>query len=286
MTSAQAAPPQEGHPNDGNLLARRYKDGESLCYHMKATNRGHSGTIQYEADAKATVAKNTSGSFLEEYSWSGLSFNGQAVTLPAATAEFRQPLSLDPAVSPSLPDLSHANPMLIGPMADLLTFYADLWLAVKQGTLKKPGDHAYVKYGSASSWADGIRTLIGQDSIDFDLTLAEVNARVAKLVVRHVPPAQSQIRIPTKWMEAPVADTSNNWIEVSKTDSGKYLAEIGKEIFDVELTVDLGDGKILSATMDNPVSVLGRECVDAELTNCGEAQRYEIRRQIELQFAP
>jgi hypothetical protein len=50
----------------------------------------------------------------------------------------------------------------------------------------------------------------------------------AKIVVRHVPPAQPQIQIPLKWMEAPVADAANNWVEASKTDNGRYLAEIGK----------------------------------------------------------
>src|SRR5262249_9791925 len=123
-----------------------------------------------------------------------------------------------------------------------------------------------------------------QDSIDFDITLSEENAKdgTAKLVVRHVPPLRPQIPLPSKWMEAPVADTANNWVEVSKLENGKYLAEIGKETFDVEIAVSLGDGKILRATMDNPVVVYARECSDSALTECGEAEHYQIRRQIDL----
>jgi hypothetical protein len=178
--------------------------------------------------------------------------------------------------------------MLIGPSADLLTFYADLWLAIKQGALVHSGDHVYVRHGTPSSWADGTRTLIGQDSIDFDITLSVVNpdTGTAKLLVRHLPPSKPQIPIPAKWMEAPVADTANNWIQVSKTDSGRYLGEVGKETFDVEITVNLADGKMISATMDNPVSVSSRECIDEALTHCSEAERYQIRRQIELRSLP
>lgn len=253
---------------------------------MKASNQGRNQTIRYEADAKGVVNKDGSGHFVEEFRWSGLSFNDQVVALPAGDSNFRQRLSLDPAVSPSLPDFTHVNPMLIGPIADLLTFYSDLWLAVKQGTLVHVGDHRYVTHGIPNSWADGARTLIGQDSIDFDLTLVEVNAEngTAKLAVRHVPPAQPQIKVPAKWMEAPIEDTANNWLEVSKGDSGKYLAEVGKETFDVDITVSLANGKILAATMDNPVAVFARQCSDEALSQCGKPEHYQIRRRIELRL--
>jgi hypothetical protein len=287
---AQATNAQAGNaaPATSNPLVRRYKEGELLKYHMKATNQGHAGTVRYEADAKGIATKDSSGHFVEQFHWSGLSFNGQMVTLPANATEFRQQLSLDPAVPPTLPDLSRVNPMLVGPCADLLTFYADLWLAMRQGTLVHPGDHTHVKHGLPNSWADGTRTLVGQDSIDFHLTLVEANPRngSAKVIVRHVPPEQPQIKVPVKWMEAPVADTANNWVEVSRADNGKYLAEIGKETFDVEITVSSANGQILSATMDNPVSVLARECDDASLTTCSDPNRYQVRREIEVRLVP
>lgn len=267
-----------------NPLARHYREGESLAYHMKATNQGRNGTIRYEADAKGVVKKSAAG-FVEEYAWSNLSYNGQAMNLPAG--DFRQPLSLDPQASPGLPDFSHVNPMLIGPVADMLNFYVDEWLAIKQ-SLHKSGDHVYVKRGGANSWADGVQTILGQDSIDFDITLSGVDdtSHTAKVVVRHVPPEKPGIQIPVKWMEAPVADTPNNWVEVSKAGDGKYVAEIGKEIIEVTLTVSLADGKILGATMDNPVTVMARECTDAALMQCGDAEHYQIRRQIEIKLVP
>lgn len=283
--SAQVAPAGKEVAKAISPLIRHYQDGETLAYHMKATNQGRDGTIRYEADARGVVQKNQSG-FLEEYAWSGLSYNGRAVPLSANPAESRQQVSLDPAAMPLIPDFTKVNPVLIGPIADFMTFYVDLWLAEKQGTLIRAGDHAFVKNGRPNSWADGKKTVLGNDAIDFDLTLVEVNDRTAKLIVRHVPPAQPQIQLPAEWMHTPVADTANNWAEVSKTNDGKYVAGVGKEIFDVELTIDRTDGKILSATMDNPVTVLSRTCVDAELSKCGEPEHYAIRRQIELKLAP
>ena len=88
-----------------------------------------------------------------------------------------------------------------------MTFYADLWLANKTGQLTHPGDHFYVKAGTPSSWASGSQVILGQSSIDFDLTLKSVNPsdQTAVLIVRHVPPDRSQVTLPAAWMQTPVS---------------------------------------------------------------------------------
>jgi len=280
------SPNSQAAPANRNLLSRHYRDAEALAYRMKGTNNGYRGTIQYEAQANGVVKKNSAGMFIEQFGWANLSFNNNAIPLSQRDANFRQSLSLDTDYKLSVPDLSQVTPMLIGPITDLLAFYADLQLAIRQEGLKHAGDHVYVKYGAASSWADGVNTVIGEDSIDFDITLAEVNAndKTASLVIRHVSPEKPQIKTPAEWMRTPVSDTPNNWIEVQKNKDGKYAAEIGKETFDVRMRISLVDGKILSAVMDNPVEALRRECGDAALTNCSDPVRYQIRRQIELRL--
>jgi hypothetical protein len=152
----------------------------------------------------------------------------------------------------------------------------------------RKGDHAYVKFGGPVSWADGSYVIIGEDSIDFDLTLKDLNAadQIATLLVRHVPPPQPKVKLPAPWTQTPVADTPNNFIDIKKNSSGKYVAEVGKETFDVEIKVRLKDGKILTAKMDNLVKVRKRECIDAALLECGEPTDHPIRREIELQLVP
>ena len=73
---------------------------------------------------------------------------------------------------------------------------------------------------------------------------------------------------------------------MKKNNAGKYDAEVGKETFDVEIKVSLADGKILSATLNNPVDAVKRECSDAAFSNCGEATHHHILRQIELRLVP
>lgn len=264
-------------------LARHYIDGEKITYQMKGDNDGWT----YQVQASGVVKKNADGHFVEEYGWSDFKSNA-GMTLSPASLGFRQTLSLDPAISPSIPDLSKVQPFLIGPLTDMLTFYSDLWLAIRQSGLMHTGDHAYVPYGTPASWADGNYVILGEDSIDFDLTLKEVNmaAQVATVVVRHVPPAQPKVKLAAAWMQAPVADTPNNWIDVKKNQAGKFVAQVGKETFDVELKVGLKDGRILSATLDNLVQLRQRECSDAAFAECGDPSSHQIRRKIELQLVP
>ena len=131
---------------------------------------------------------------------------------------------------------------------------------------------------------DGTRVLVGEDAIDFDMTLRTVDAAAgtALLEVKHVPPKDSAVPFKAAWMQAPVGDGTNNWVEIVKNAQGKYEAGVGLEMFTVDLTVSTADGHIVSATMENPVSTIERVCEDEALTTCGPAKRHEILRKIEL----
>jgi len=261
------------------LLSRRYHEGEKLTYRMKGVNE----SWRYVIQATGIVKKDVAGKYIEEYAWSNLTSNGAPFNLPPGSLEFRQILSLDPDQRPSIPNLAVVHPMLIGPITDMLTFYADLWLATRTGQLTRAGDHVYQKLGVPASWADGNNVIIGEDSIDFDITLKDVDGsnQVATLLIRHVPPAQPAVKLPAAWMREPVADTPNNWVEVTK-QGDKYVAAIGKQTFDVQMRVSLVEGKILSGTIENPVKAKERDCNDAALTNCGDPRPHAILRQIEI----
>jgi len=268
-------------PRGEALLARRYREGETLTYRMKGVNENW----RYELQASGVVKKGESGKFTEEYAWSKLISDGKAFPLSAASQQFRQVLSLGPEKPPSMPNLAEVQPILIGPITDLMTFYVDLWLANRTGKLTHAGDHAYQKLGMPASWADGNYVVLGEDSIDFDMTLTNVDRsnQVATLLVRHVPPEEPAVHLPAAWMREPVADTKNNWVNVTKRD-GKFVAAVGKETFDVQVKVSLVDGKILSGTMENPVKSRERDCEDAAYTKCGDPRPHEILRHIEIEL--
>jgi hypothetical protein len=153
---------------------------------------------------------------------------------------------------------------------------------------KKPGDHFYFKMGTPSSWADGTHVLTGDSSIDFDFTMKSIDpaAGTATLEVKHVPPAKPQIPLPGAWMQTPVADTANNWVEVTKRADGKFDAAVGQETFTVDLTISLADGKILAGKMDNVVQTIERTCDDQALTQCTASEPHRIERKIEIALEP
>ncbi len=281
--AAMITPPLHSQAQTG-WLVRRYRAGETLQYGMIATNQEKNALTHYEARAFGTVKIDSAGTFFEEYSWSDLRINDRRIALPPRSLKFRQRLSLSPAYRLAIPDLGGIHPALVGPVVDLLTFYADVQMAMREPSLAQAGDHVYVNDGGVNSWADGRRILTGEDAIDFDITLADVNLRdsVVTLVVRHVPPAHPAIAPGAPWMHAPVEDTPNNWVQVARTDSGRYVASVGKETFVATIRLSLVDGRVLTAALDNSVHVMERECRDSSLAQCGPPVRYTITRRIQI----
>jgi len=278
VATTQVSLAAQGTPQAGRLLSRRYVEGERIQYLMK----GQDGGSTYEVRLTATTNKTSDGRFVDEFAWSDMVANGVSRALPPTSQAFRLAVTLEGGAPFEVPDLAKA-PGLIGPITDLMTFYADLFLAMHQGVLRIARDHFHFANPKSSSWADGTIVVLGEDHIDFDITLTGVDTAsdVATLLIKHVPPPAPNIRLPAEWMHARVADTPNNWVQVRKTATG-FDASVGKETFDVTLNVHMSSGKILSAKMENPVTKVTRACSDAGVTQCGDAKATPVMRRIEL----
>lgn len=280
-------PERERERAPADPLARRYAGGETLRFAMTGVNRSRESERTYTAECEGVVLRDAGGAFVEEFRWTSLRVGGREIALDEGSRSFRQRMSLDPSAEMAIPDISAVNPMLIGPILDLMTFYADLQPSLRRSGLEEVGDRAKVPHGEPNSWADGTHVLIGEDAIDFDLTLADLNDAQAVLRVRHVPPAdpKTPIRMPAPWMLEPVGDAPNNWVQVARESSlrsSRLVAAVGMETFDVTITVERPSGRILSARMENPVEVRQRRCRDESLLDCEEPVRYRIDRQVEL----
>lgn len=279
------APTGHAAAGDARPLARRYAVGEVIRYVMTGVNEGRGRMTNYTAESEGVVTRAADGTFYEDTRWTRLEIDGQEIALDEKSLAFRQQLSLDPGYQMPFPGIQDVQPQLIGPILDLMTFYVDLHPALHQHRLAKAGDHLYVPHGQPNSWADGTRVILGEDCVDFDLTLVRVGDGSADLRVRHVPPPKPTIRLPADWMRAPVGDAPNNWVQVEKDASASppvHLAAVGHEVFDVDLRIERPSGRILSARMDNPVDVLQMRCEDESLVGCGDPARYRIHRRIEL----
>jgi hypothetical protein len=229
----------------------------------------------------ATVTR-SDRQFFESLAWSDAKVDGQPRSLSAAALQFRLAVTTDGVMPFALPDLSKAEG-LIAPVTDAMTFYADLFIARHQSALRQPGDRATYHNPIVASWADGRTVLVGEDHVDFEIAVGDVDrtSGVAVLLIRHVPPAAPAIRLNADWMRAPVADTPNNWVMVSKNGNG-YTASVGNETFDVELRVAIADGRLLYATLHNPVTAITRECADQTLTQCGPPRPSPVLRHVTM----
>ncbi len=250
---------------------------------MTGLNQGRDKTVRYSADATGSVKKDDQGNLVEELTWSNLERDGtKVIDLKPGLV---QKLCLIPQTPVVIPNLATADSRLIGPITDLLTFYVDLQLAAGLKGLKKRGDRVYFPHGTPSSWADGQVVLLGQDSIDFEISIKSIDRKrhYESILVRHVPPPTLHLALAADWMKTPIDKAPNNWVEVVKAPNGKYMASVGKETFDVEMKVSLDDGRILSAKEDNSIEVEERTCSDPELQHPGSAIRYRIFRHIEIE---
>jgi len=265
-------------PQAPSFLMRRYTDGERVSYLMK----GSENETSYAVRMTATTATRTDGQFFESLAWSDAKVDGQPRSLSSAAQQFRLAVTTEGVMPFALPDLSKAEG-LIAPVTDAMTFYVDLFLARHQGGLRQPGDRATYHNPTVASWADGRTVLVGEDHVDFEIVVGDVDraAGVAVLLIKHVPPAAPAIRLNADWMRAPVANTPNNWVMVSKNGNG-YTASVGKETFDVELRVAIADGRLLSATLHNPVTAITRECADQTLMQCGPAHPSPVLRRVTM----
>ena len=255
-----------------------------MVFNLRATTQDRNRTLRYSARAQGLVRREAAG-FYEEYEWTDLEVDGNPIAFPPENQAFRQRLSLSPESPTQIPNWSQVHPSLVGPIFDLLNFYADIALAARMPGLAKSGDHAFWGHNRSHSWADGRAILVGEDAIDFDVTLRELNAadKTATLVVRHIPPTDPAINMTAAWMRPPVtASASNNWTQLVRDPPGRYTASVGAETITVTLVIDLADGKPLSGTMENAIEVRERECEDVAATRCGEPVRYRITRIVQL----
>ncbi len=274
MVNAQQATPQ------ASSLRRHYIEGAVSHYIMTGNNDGW----QYAIHATDRVMRDARGRYYEEIAWSDLDSNAHQALTPAST-QLRQTVSLDdPASYMKMPDLASVQPLLVGPITDTLTIYADLLLAL-QANLTQPGQSTYISRATPNSWADGQRVLVGQDAVDFSIKIeaTDPGEHTETLLVKHVPPPALHVLLPAKWMQGQSAPP--NFVQVSREGEG-FNAETGKETFDVRLVVDSRDGHIISAALHNPVALKTRACKDRELTQCGPETSKATLREITWKLLP
>jgi hypothetical protein len=185
------------------IANRDYTVGEKLRYRMTGLNRSSGSEQTYTVDSFHTV-KTDGETILEEISW-----------VDDEEPGFRQKLSLDLSYNQPFPNPAIIPPHLVGPAFDLLTFYVDYRL-ILDSKLTEPGDSAYIEHGKPSSWAAG-NLLVGEDCLDFEISLEAVFSDIMRFKVQHISPRKGIcVKLSAPWMkESVVAGQFNNWVQRS-----------------------------------------------------------------------
>lgn len=280
---------------------RQYRLGETFGYLMKGKNQGRDETEQYTAYSHHTIVERqgcpvgvdcSDGTGLvtflvEEIQWSNLVVNGQPQPI---NENFRQYLSLQKGYRLEVPDMSSVE-KLAGPITDLLTFYADASPVLSKDRLENIGDVVSIPHGQPNSWASMNPQVfsVAEDCVDFKFGLIQKSADQALLRADHDPPrTQCPIQLAAAWMKTPVVEGRfNNWVQVinvPSNDTTAHLVQVGSETFSADLTLKQENGRIVKASLNNPVQVREQFCIDQQLAQCQAERHYTILREISIEL--
>ncbi|OGR81995.1 MAG: hypothetical protein A3J74_01895 [Elusimicrobia bacterium RIFCSPHIGHO2_02_FULL_57_9] len=254
---------------------RNYKAGTILRYEMRGLNDGK----VYEAVSRHEV-KVKGGVFYEEVEWERLAVGENAIDL-AALKDFRQWVSLDQGFNTATNNFKDIPPQLMGQLAgpyfDLMTFYVDANPRLFGARLNAlaAGKPLIFPYSKSSSWADGFRTLLGEDCIDFQITFQTELPERPVLRVEHIAPEKDTcVSLPESWMASRVGGRPNNWVQIGidqakMGNSPEYGASYGLEYFDSHIYLDPINGMIRSANLYNTVDRINRTCQEVKTSRHG-----------------
>lgn len=194
---------------------RNYKVGTILRYEMQGLNDGkvYGAVSRHEVKVKDGVS-------YEEVAWERLAIGENAIAL-TTLKDFRQRVSLDKGFNTATNNFKDIPPNLIGylagPYFDLMTFYVDVNPRLFGARLNElvAGKPITFPYSKSSSWADGFRTLLGEDCIDFQIMFQAELPEGPVLRVEHVAPEKETcVSLPETWMQSRVGGRPNNWVQV------------------------------------------------------------------------
>ena len=274
-----------------SFIAAAALSASTFTYERIYTN-GQVSRYQYTEQDADSIARRTATAELttvvrngiptERVRWIGLQdkaghdLNEQAQAFPAYD------LSLDTRAVPMHRVSTDAVPELEGPVDDLLNFLVDLSAGVGVSQLHAPGDTRAMANPVSGDFS-GATVPLGRDFILLTTTLKSLDKDRAEFQSSYQPPHGVGLPPYRPWMSEPVCGGPNNFQIVQKQGPG-FVALWGCESFVVDTVVERSDGRMLSASMVNPLSLKGRFCQDAALTACTNIPDVHIERHVELKL--
>lgn len=262
--------------------ARHYVPGQVARY---AYTEDETQTAGGQTTTSTTTAADRVASYVhrgtggEQVRWVALTVDGTDMT--AAARSFpAYDLSLDPRAADGLtvPDTS-AVPGLVGPVTDLTTFYVPLSAQAGIGALHRPGQSETAPTLLSGNFASAAMP-VGQDLLQLTTTLTSLTRRQATLTSDFVPPPAGGLTVTAPFMDSPVCGTTPNNFEEVQQSGTAFLALWGCEQFTATTVADRASGRIVSASLSNPLQLSAMECQDAALTQCTDIGPVTLQRTV------
>jgi hypothetical protein len=265
------------------VFERRYEVGEHILYKLKGRTQGPEGMFVYRAKAKSKVKKDKNN-FLEEFQFEDVSIDGIPIKSNDDQKLIDLKLSLNSKSKINFPDFSKVHPAITEAALDLMVIYADLLLVQKHWDMNKNPDQFYLKDSLVNSWADKENLMRAEDSLDFFMTVIkqEPSNNILEIMIKHIPPEKQILKLNAEWMKKPIGTRSNNWLQVKKISSKKFMVSVGRESIEVKIKLDTLYGKIIDASFDRTIVMRERICLDETFLFCGRTNDYELKKEFLL----
>ena len=274
-------------PVTNTLFDRTYRNGEKYRYRLRS-EQYYNG--QWNATSVAvcelTVVQDISGVHYDVVRWVSMRTLSPKDTLDltkqaALVNPYR--ISLEAAGKLDLPKITIAS--MTGPITDLNTFLVAISPKLGSDKLHAASDTFANPKPVTGNFSNGKTTLHGSDCLQTSLQLDKLSVDTALLTTRFLPPAQPCLNYLVPEMKEPVVkDTANNFQMVMPVGKDKFNIQFGREYFVIGSVIRRSDGKLLSAVMNNSLSLqLNLNC-DSSYANCQTSFPFLIDRRVMLEL--
>ncbi|NML21566.1 hypothetical protein HHL16_11815 [Pseudoflavitalea sp. G-6-1-2] len=268
------------------FLQRKYKGNGNNRYRM-TTNVEHNGKWQSTIEAICELIEEDSSGIPSEEVW----WATKKVYTPKDTAGSYEDLgntavykiSLHPLGKLELPPIT--QPSLTGEITDFHTFFVAISPKLGIGKLHHAGERYKKPDFVQGNFSNGKDILTGQDCLDVTTTLQELNNKEAVIITSFLPPSSNCLQFILPEMQTPVAgDTLNNFQMVKPTTGEKVNVFFGNETFIIRSILRKKDGVLVSATMDNRLTLRLKVNCNKDYSNCQTTIPFTIKRTVHLEL--
>jgi hypothetical protein len=268
------------------VFDRGYQPGQEFSYHLEDRRRQQSGETVSSTVASAESLHQVAfeaGVPVETVHWTEVVdlTTGQRRTDLAGVPATRISLHPNGPIEPGKPA---GDPVMLGMVTDLATFYVAASPRAGIANLHLPGDRAVAAAPVFGDFADGAVFLVGQDKLRAEIEMTALSAQLVEYTTYLQPVAFEAGELYRDFMQQPACGNAPNNIQYVRKHEAGYRAVWGCETITIQTKIDRQSGIIVESLMVSYLLQNVKTCQDAALTQCSDGEPIEENRTVELKL--